>query len=149
MKKLSLFIALAVSVLLFSCGDDYFQDRPVAANELMNPIKDFVSTYFSDCTILTADMDSEITGVTYDVDLSCGVALEFDSKGEWLCVDCGMSRVPDAIIPTSILDYVTNQYSELFIVHIDKERTGYEVELNNGYELVFNKNGEFVRLEVD
>ena len=60
-----------------------------------------------------------------------------------------MSRVPDAIIPTSILDYVTNQYSELFIVHIDKERTGYEVELNNGYELVFNKNGEFVRLEVD
>lgn len=148
MKKLLLFVAISIVAFSFnSCGNEFFQDRPVASNELMNPIKDFITNYFPDCTIVKADMDSELTGVTYDVDLSCGVELEFNSKGEWICVDCGINKVPDDVIPSAILTYLNKQYSELFIVHIDKNMNGYEVELNNGYELYFNKNGEYLRID--
>lgn len=150
MKKLFFILAVALgSLFFFSCEDDFFQDKPIAPSELMNPIQEFVSTYFPDCTIVEADMDSELSGVTYDVDLSCDVELEFNSKGEWICVDCGYTKVPDAIIPSSILTYVTEQYPSLFIVHIDKEKNGYEVELNNELELIFDKNGKFVRIDVD
>ena len=44
MKKLFLFVAILIVAFSFnSCGDEFFQDRPVASNELMNPIKDFIT----------------------------------------------------------------------------------------------------------
>ena len=56
MKKLFLFVAILIVAFSFnSCGDEFFQDRPVASNELMNPIKDFITNHFPDWTIAFAD----------------------------------------------------------------------------------------------
>jgi len=70
---------------------------------------------------------------------------KFDKKGNWKEIDCKYSRVPSDLVPTPILRHISSQYPDLYIVQIDRDSREYEVELNNGLELVFSLKGVFKR----
>lgn len=42
---------------------------------------------------------------------------------------------------------IKTNYFDLFIRSIDTETTGYEIELSNDQDLIFNDSGEFVCLD--
>lgn len=120
-------------------------DRLINAEELPKGSQDFIKTHFPDCSVMRVQYDG--VDKDYDVNLDCSAELEFNKNGEWKSVDCYANRVPDAIIPSAILDYVKSNYAQNYIVQIEKERTGYDVELNSDVDLRFNSNGEFVRVD--
>lgn len=81
----------------------------------------------------------------YDVTLSNGTEIVFRGNGEWDSVETPNDiPVPSGMIPTAIADYVKEKHTGALIVGIDKERTGYEVDLSNGVELSFDKDGNII-----
>ena len=94
--------------------------------------------------IAYATIDRDFGKTTYDVRLNDGTEVDFDAKGTWDKVDCGLSAVPAQLVPTAIADYVKANFAGAMIVKIDKERHGYDIELSNDLELKFNKQGQLI-----
>jgi Protein of unknown function (DUF2874). len=55
--------------------------------------------------------------------------------------------VPTGFLPTAMANYVATNFPGVNIIEVNKERSKFEVELNNGVELVFDKNGNFLRYD--
>jgi hypothetical protein len=55
--------------------------------------------------------------------------------------------VPTAIIPAAINEYVAAKHAGQYVVQIGKDGKNYEVELNSTIEMVFDKNGNFLRYD--
>ena len=80
----------------------------------------------------------------YEVILTDGTEITFDRDGNWENVEVSVNgTIPSAFIPSSIADYVRTNMSGQKIVGIEKERTGYDIELANGVDMKFDKNGQF------
>ncbi|MDE5543911.1 MAG: PepSY-like domain-containing protein [Bacteroidales bacterium] len=145
MKKLILIATLLSSVLFFSCAKDKktsisFEQLPVAAQTFLN-------THFADLTLQSIIKEEEGKDVEYDVKYTDFTEVNFDRNGDWEKVERRGVAVPDGIIPEAVLAYVKANYAQSFIVEIDKDRNGYEVKLNGGLDLEFDRNGNFKRLD--
>ena len=137
-------MALLVSVAAYA-RDTYstnVEDLPQAARTLL-------TTHFPNVQVNHIKIDSHVLGgKDYDVVLNNGTEIDFDSEGRLDEIDCGRNgKVPDALVFAPILQYVHNTYPGQKIIKYDVKRSGYEVELNNGLDLVFNKQGNFLHLD--
>jgi len=52
----------------------------------------------------------------YDVKLTDGTKIEFNSKGAWTSVDCGKKAVPETLLKSSMKRYVTKNHPDATIV---------------------------------
>lgn len=144
MKKAFFLFTAALMVAFTSCDND----RLIESDRLPEQAQQFIKTHFPDCGVHQAVRDHDEDGVTYDVYLSCAIQLEFDKSGEWIEVNCAPNQVPDAIVPDKILSYVKTNYPDEYIVKIEKERVQYDVRLNNRVELKFDRNGNFLHIDL-
>ena len=83
----------------------------------------------------------------YVVIFTDGKKLEFDSKGNWKSINFHDTEIPAAMLPEQIVEYVKTQYPGQIITKIEKENKKYEVDLNNGLELIFNNKFQFIKLD--
>lgn len=149
MKKfisLSLVAIFSIGVVVAVACSDSLDDRPIAVNELPKQITEFVDTHFAGAKISYAKKDVEFGKVEYEVVLSNGTQVEFNSKGEWTDVNCERGEVPASVVPAKIADYVAEHFANTHIEKISRSR-GYEVELNNDLELHFDKEFNFLRID--
>ncbi|MBO7138047.1 MAG: PepSY-like domain-containing protein, partial [Bacteroidaceae bacterium] len=91
--------------------------------------------------IITVDWDD------YKVIYQSGEKVEFDKKGNWKDLDCKVSAVPTALIPEQIKTNVKATFPAATIIKLDRDRRGYDVKLNNGMEIEFDKNFRVVDLD--
>ena len=122
-------------------------DKIIPVDQLPATAKTFVKKYFPQATIEYATKDTEFVGTTYEVRLSDGTKVEFDKKGNWDNVDCKVKAVPASLVPAAIAQYVKAHYPNTVIVKIDKERSGYDIELSNDLELKFNSKGNLIGID--
>ncbi|MBR2154968.1 MAG: PepSY-like domain-containing protein [Bacteroidaceae bacterium] len=138
MKYLMALVCLMMSAVCFA------DDVPIPVEQLPAAAKAFVQKTFPGKKIIYAEKDYG----KYEARLDDGTEIDFDKKGNWDKVDCHMTAVPAAIIPTAIQQYVTATFPGQIITKIDKERRyGYEIELSNDIELKFNKNGMIIGMD--
>ena len=83
----------------------------------------------------------------FEVHFANGTVIEFDRDGKLKSIDCGNNDiVPLSIIPSNIKNALRRYTRNFNIVEysIDRGRLtiDYEIELNNGIEYKFNKNGK-------
>lgn len=133
-------------------GDDDFGDEDIAAANLPEKIRNFISTHFAGASIEEAELENN---GNYEIELSTDVKLVFNANGDFL------GRVDDddnddkddediavADLPQSIRDYITENYPDNSIIEAEKEDDGtFEVTLNNGKELKFDAEGNFVSVD--
>lgn len=80
----------------------------------------------------------------YEVLLTNGTEIDFDGKGNWVEVDAKKGKVPATIIPAFVTDYLkNNNFKTEFVTKIERDRRGYEVELNTDISFKFDKKGNF------
>lgn len=133
----------ALVLLMTACTD-----RPVAPAQLPAPITAFIQQNFPSQAISFATKDLEITGWQYDVVLADGTQIDFDTDRMWDKIQCTMANpVPTALIPAPIVAHIQANFPDAMITKIDKEHGGYEVELANGLELKFNKQGVLTEMD--
>ncbi|MBO6189456.1 MAG: PepSY-like domain-containing protein [Alloprevotella sp.] len=140
MKK-SMFALLAM--LLLMCVSAQANDRVITFDLLPQSAQTLVKTHFADKVplIITADYDD------YEILFESGEKVEFSRKGEWKDIECKTSAVPVALIPEQIKASIAKSFPAATIVCISRDRRGYEVELNNGLDVEFNK--KFQVIEID
>lgn len=145
MKK---FVAILVLVAGFVFGvsakDTYVHDASV----LPEGAKTTIANNFK-ATVSLVKIEKSLGHISeYDVVLNDGTEISFDRDGNWDNVETNNSKsVPSGMVPAKIREYVAKNQPSTRIVGIDKERSGYDVELSNGVEMKFNRAGEFVRYD--
>ena len=74
----------------------------------------------------------------YTVKLEGGGRVELDAEGNWTEINCQRKAVPSPLIPKTITEIVAKRWPQAYIVQIERDRRGYEIELSNGLEVDFN-----------
>lgn len=151
MKKIILsgFIALSLLFTTTSCDSDEDNDHIISVVDLPKLADTFVTTYFPNATYQTikkqnkADSDGSI----YDVYLTNGFEIDFDADGNWIDIDGNHQPIPISLIPEKINTYITANYPNQYVISIDNEITHTEVELSNNLELIFDSQGNFIRID--
>lgn len=145
MKKLVfLFACLFAMTLSVSAGND----KPIQVTELPKAAQQFIQNHFAAQSVAMAKMETEFMSKSYDVIFTNGDKVEFDKKGKWTNVDCKHTQVPQAIIPMNIQKYVAKNYPDAKVLKIElTDRKGYEIDLSNGFDVEFDKQGRVVDID--
>lgn len=130
-----------------------FDDEHIPSSELPQNILDFISDNFPGINIEEAELENN---GNYEVELENDVELIFDGDGNFL----GRAQdenddeqgedeedIDPSALPQIILDYIAENYPDNTIIEAEKEEEGYEVTLNNGVELEFDAEGNFLSEE--
>jgi len=151
MKKIILtsFIALSLLFTITSCDSDDDNKSVINASDLPKSANTFVTTYFPNTTYvyITKQQIADIDGSVYDVKLSNNFQIDFDVNGNWIDIDGNYQAIPVELVPEKIQTYVAANYPNQFVISIDKERTTVEAELSNDIDLVFDLQGNFLRID--
>lgn len=139
----NLFTLLAISLFTLSSCDD----KTISPDQLPTESTNFIETHFPNTDIFSVEKDYE--DWSYEVTLTNGTEIEFNRNGEWKSVDNHIDAIPNSIIPAKISEYFTLNIPNAIITEISKDLLGYEVEIDNQREFDFNKDGEFVRENLD
>lgn len=141
--KFYLLMAMVMTMSLTMSADD--DDRVITYQQLPQTAQTFLKQHFAKKVplVVTADYDD------YTIMYESGEKIEFDKKGNWKEVTCRGSKVPAAIVPEQIKTYVQKNYPGKSIIKLDRHRSVYEVKLNNGIEVEFNRNFQVIDIDYD
>lgn len=133
-------LAFVLTVCMPAKADN---DRVITFEQLPAQAQAMLKQHFADKVplIVTVDWDD------YKVMYQSGERVEFDKKGNWKELDCRVSAVPTALIPEPIKVSVKTTFPGAVIIKLDRDRRGYDVKLNNGMELEFNKNFQVIDID--
>lgn len=145
MKKI---VFLFVSLFVMNLAVFADNDKPIQVTEMPKAAQNFVKAHFANQSVAVAKMETDFLDKTYDVIFTNGDKVEFDKKGNWTNVDCEHTQVPAEIIPVAIQQYVSKNYPDAKVVKIEKtDRKGYDVDLNNGFDIEFDKKMRVVEID--
>jgi hypothetical protein len=122
------------------------KDKIVFVDTLPQIIKDYVKIHFPAYTIKKAVKSKDIFNRTYDVFLDGKINLEFNKRGEIIEIEAN-SKLPDSVIPEKIIAFVAAYFPDNSIIEWELERRTQEVELDNGLELLFDLNDDFLSID--
>lgn len=145
MKRLVSLVSIMLLVVSVACARDRVtQDVSLLPAEA----RDMIKTYFPKAMISYLKVDKSLFRTEgYDVRLSDGTELEFNTKGQWQEVESHPQAVPANLIPVSIKKYIDRYYGDYKVKKIKHDRRGYELKLSNGLEVEFDNMGNFLRLD--
>jgi hypothetical protein len=138
---------LFASLLLFGatgCDDDQDDQRIDIANTPVE-IETYVDTYFPGSAIINVRQDVDDNEVVFEVLLEGDIQLEFDEAKQIMEIESA-TALPEAVIPVGIRDYVYSNYADRAITDWELENGEQAIELDNELELVFDLEGNFLRL---
>lgn len=149
MKKivLTVFALIAVAFVFTACDKD---EQVIPNEQLPEAATAFVNEYFAGAKIISSIKDKEGSTHEYEVKLDNGVDIKFDNNGNWLDVEArnDTQALPNTgFILSSIVSYVSQHYASAAINGIEKKPNGFDVELTNDMDLVFDVDGVFVRVD--
>ena len=143
-KVLSILVLALVAVQFAFAGDVITQD----AKQLPLTARNFINQHFTKPQISYIKIENEfLQNKKYEVLLADRTEIDFDSKGNWIEVDCKKQAVPTSLIPAHVKVYVKTNFPNEVITKIERKRRGVEVELGNDLSLEFNKKGQLVDMD--
>ncbi len=137
----SVFFIISIS-LFYGCE----KEVNISDSEIPSEIVDYVNTHFMGIKILQATQEKEGIFKKYEIYLEGGIFLEFNRKKEIIEIESS-NKLPDSVIPEKIRQYVADKFAENFITDWKKERNEQKVELDNESEIIFTKDGAFLRFD--
>lgn len=140
-------IAVLVAVLVFHANAMADNDKPITVSQLPAAAQQVLKKHFSSKKVALAKMESGILDKSYDVVFTTGEKIEFDRKGNWTEIECELSSVPAALVPSQIASYVKKTYPNAKILKIEKDKNEYEVKLSNRLEITFNKSFQVIDID--
>ena len=144
MRRLLIILTMIVGVFTASARNNYSHDP----GDLPNAAQTILKNYFK-ASVSHIKIEKDFGKIKeYDVVLTDGTEVTFDSHGNWKDIEVKQkASVPSSLIPKAISEYVKQNQKNVKITGIEKNRSGYEVELSNGVEMKFNSDGKFLRYD--
>lgn len=143
-KLLTMFACMMLTVSALCARDRVTRDVSLLPTEA----RELIETHFPNAAISYLKVDKNIFRIEgYDVRLSDGTELDFNSKGQWSEIEAGRNNVPASLVPDVINRYMKKNYNGQHVKKIKHNRRGYELKLSNGLEVEFDNMGNFLRLD--
>ncbi|MDT0293773.1 PepSY-like domain-containing protein [Mesonia ostreae] len=136
MKKILFIAAVAFLGITSSFAQEGMDKLPANVQEL-------IKTNYANLQIKKIKVDEGDMDERYKVKFENGTQLDFNSMGEINEID-GEERIPDALIPQKIKNYLATKYKGEYATEWEYENNVHEVELSNGTELEFTDKGEIL-----
>jgi hypothetical protein len=137
----SILLLVAMFAMSFNAKADH--DQVITFNQLPQAAQTLLKQYFADKMPLIVTVDWDDYTVMYD----SGEKVEFDKQGNWKDFDCRSSQVPSALIPEQIKTHIRATFPGTTIIKLDRNRRGYEVKLNNGLEVEYNRTFQVIDID--
>jgi len=132
-----------ITLLGFTACD---QGEEIILDNTPVEIQSYVDTHFPANGILQVAKEVDQSVVTFEVTLEQNIELEFNAAKEITEID-SVTELPDSVIPAKIREYVQAKYSGQFITDWELENGEQHVELDNGTELEFDRDDNFLRVD--
>ena len=120
-------------------------------NKLPKAAQDFISQHFSSTTVEAVEENSNWKiweDDKYELRFSNGIVLDFDENGNVMEMESkNQESIPGAALPSKVASYLNSNYSGAAIVGWEKDSKGQEIELSDGTELEFDKEGNFLKID--
>ncbi len=141
MKKIIAAIICLFAIQLSAQADD----KRIQYNQLPSNARQFIEQHYTSAQVQEVIEDDEWMGFdkSYEVRFNNGDKIEFNSNGEWEDLKMKNGSVPDHLVPAQIKDYVNQNHKGAKVTRVDKGYRKYKVNLDNGQELIFDKNYKF------
>ncbi|MBQ9556400.1 MAG: PepSY-like domain-containing protein [Muribaculaceae bacterium] len=141
--KFLLLMAMVMTMSLTMSADD--DDRVITYDQMPQAAQTFLKQHFAKKVplVVTADWDD------YTIRYESGEKVEFDKKGNWKDIECYSTKVPAAVVPEQINAYLNQNYPGKSVIKLERHRSVYEVKLNNGMEIEFNRNFQVIDVDYD
>lgn len=125
----------------------FAQEVIIPFNQLPAKAKTFINQHFKGVKVMNVIQDKDVFSKDFDVNFENGTKIEFDRTGNWKEIKTLSGSVPSSLVPAKIKQYISNNYKGANIVEINKDAYKIDVELSNGVDLDFDKNGNFLRID--
>ncbi len=112
-------------------------------SELPSEVTNYVDKHFSGQSIDKINIDENDKDEMYELKLSDGTTLDFNSSGEAVEINSKKGFSADAL-PVAIAQKVKDKYGKAKIVDFEKENDGYEIEFEDGTEVDFDTAGNYI-----
>ena len=145
LKKLFLSIAIvAAAAISVSARDTYAHSASALPQAAQTTL---ANNFKSKVTVVKIDKDLGRVS-EYEAILSDGTEVSFDRDGNWKNVEVSAKgSVPSFFVPKAVSDYVKKTHPGQKVIGIEKSRSGYEVEISNGIDMKFDRQGQFHRYD--
>lgn len=145
MKKIELIgMCLLISTITLFAKDRITKDT----NVLPANSKEFLNRHFRNIQVSHIKVDKGLWKTeSYDVILTNGINVEFNSSGNWKEVEGKQTAVPAGIVPDVIQTYIQKHFPEHAVVSIEKERREYDLKLDNDIDLTFDLSGNLKEID--
>lgn len=137
----------AIALITLFLANASAQKTVLTNSEIPADIKNYITQNFKEHRILRAIKDIDINKIEYDIILSKKVELEFNETFKIKEIEA-KKGVPLNLIPLPIANYIQNHFPDLKVVQWKLNTEGQKIELNNKYEIKFDKNGNFIRTKI-
>ena len=148
MKHITQIIALLfLTALPFSSMAD--NDRIIQIHQLPANAQKFIKKHFTELKPSLIKQDNDLFDKSYTVIFNNGTKIEFGKNGTWKEIDCKNSSIPQEVIPAIISSFIKEHYPNAKVVEmdIDDDSKKYDVELDNGITLKFNKHQQLIDID--
>lgn len=136
-----------LTVLIFTFSVSNAQKKKIIpSTQLPAAISNYIQTHFSDVEILQVTKYNKKPKKAYKVTLNGNTKLEFDRNNKITDID-GKSELPSSVIPARLLNYTKTNFPTNAITDWELEDENQQIELDNGLELNFDMNGDYLKLD--
>jgi hypothetical protein len=136
---------IIIAVLLLGFVISAKAQKKIEITELPKSAQEFLQKHFSNTSVEIAKKDAEHGEKGYEVKLKDGTEVEFWKDGSYREVDGGDKPIPTGFIPKTIKEYVSKNYPNEKITHIDYGHKDLDVDLTNKIDLEFTKEGKILK----
>lgn len=143
MKKIFAILA-TLTLSLTACADRH---QLIEYPELPAQAQTFLKPYYNVADIAYIERERDGLHNEFKVYLKNATEIDFDHYGNLESIDCQVSSVPEGIVPELITSFVSLHHPDQFIVEYAIEHRHLKVELSNGWELIFDLEGNFIRVD--
>jgi len=147
MKKLFsllIIVVIAMAGAVSASADKYTRDASVLPPAAIVTL----DKYFKSKVSLVKTDTSYGRVREYEVILKDGTEVSFDRSGNLKEIETSKSsKVPDALVPRTILDFVKSHQNKARVIGMEIDRKGYDITLSNGVEVEFDSNGNFIKYD--
>jgi hypothetical protein len=109
----------------------------------------FLETNFKGIEIQEMYKEMEGSSFKYEVKLSNGAEVEFNSRGRWREMESKTASLPTSMLQASVGEYILKTYPNAIITEVKKGYRFNFVEINDETMLQFDTEGNFYRIMPD
>lgn len=126
-------------IFIFACILEYaaYGKSNISIESLPNKALSFIKETYPNIYIEKIKFDKGI----YDVKLVNDVKISFTQDGIWIKIDSYYNKIPENILPDTIVNYIHSNMNEYRIIDIEKSGEVYKILFSNGITLKIVSDG--------